>query len=118
MKFLVDAQLPGRLAAWLRARGHDVTHTRDLALGNKTPDRLITQVADAEERAVITKDADFLLSHTLVGAPRRLVLISTGNIDNDGLLTLMDQRLDAVVDALQTPCCVEIATDAMVVHSG
>lgn len=30
MKFLVDAQLPGRLAGWLIAQGHEALHTRDL----------------------------------------------------------------------------------------
>jgi len=31
VKFLVDAQLPRRLALWLQQRGHDVIHTLDLA---------------------------------------------------------------------------------------
>ncbi|MGH7886297.1 MAG: DUF5615 family PIN-like protein [Candidatus Binatia bacterium] len=30
MKFLVDAQLPPRLARWLQAEGHEAAHTRDL----------------------------------------------------------------------------------------
>ncbi|WP_300970662.1 DUF5615 family PIN-like protein [Thiocapsa sp.] len=30
MRFIVDAQLPRRLARWLNARGHDVLHTLDL----------------------------------------------------------------------------------------
>ena len=30
MKFLVDAHLPMRLVYWLRERGHDVIHTREL----------------------------------------------------------------------------------------
>lgn len=30
MKFLVDAQLPLRLARYLREAGHDVVHTREL----------------------------------------------------------------------------------------
>jgi len=35
MKFLVDAQLPRRLARWLQASGHDAIHTRDLPEGNR-----------------------------------------------------------------------------------
>lgn len=38
MTFLIDAQLPKRLCAWLREAGHDVMHTLDLPLGNRTPD--------------------------------------------------------------------------------
>ena len=35
MKFLVDVQLPRRLARWLQASGHDAIHTRDLPKGNR-----------------------------------------------------------------------------------
>ena len=38
MRFLVDAQLPRRLARWLQDKGHDALHTRDLPAGNRTED--------------------------------------------------------------------------------
>jgi len=38
MKFLVDAQLPRRLAYRLQDAGHDAVHTLDLPLANRTPD--------------------------------------------------------------------------------
>jgi len=38
MKFLVDAQLPRRMALWLSESGHDAKHTLDLPAGNRTPD--------------------------------------------------------------------------------
>jgi predicted nuclease of predicted toxin-antitoxin system len=38
MKFLVDAQLPVRLARFLQGAGYDTIHTRDLPLKNTTPD--------------------------------------------------------------------------------
>ena len=41
MRFLVDAQLPRRLAYWLNERGHDVRHTLDLPAGNRTSDAVI-----------------------------------------------------------------------------
>ena len=37
MEFLVDAQLPWRLARWLQSEGHDAVHTRDLPQGNRRP---------------------------------------------------------------------------------
>mgnify|MGYP000066255053 CR=1 FL=1 len=42
MKLLVDAQLPKRLCVLLREAGHDVVHTLDLPLRNRTPDSSIT----------------------------------------------------------------------------
>jgi predicted nuclease of predicted toxin-antitoxin system len=41
MKFLVDAQLPVRLARFLQNAGHDAIHTLDLPEHNATPDAVI-----------------------------------------------------------------------------
>lgn len=62
MKFLVDAQLPRRIARSLAGAGYDTIHTLDLPLQNRTPDTIILDVAAQEDRVVITKDADFTLS--------------------------------------------------------
>ena len=82
MKFLVDAQLPKRIAAWLTVAGCDAVHTLDLPHANRTSDAEVMTVADSQGRAVVTKDADFVDSHLLHGRPARLMLISTGNIGN------------------------------------
>ncbi len=39
MKFLVDAQLPVRLARFIQASGYDTLHTRDLPRQNATSDK-------------------------------------------------------------------------------
>ena len=46
MKFLVDAQLPARLAGFLQQAGHDAVHTSALPTGNRTTDTRITRIAD------------------------------------------------------------------------
>jgi len=46
VKFLVDAQMPARLARSLRNAGHDARHTTELMDGNRTTDRRIAEVAD------------------------------------------------------------------------
>ncbi len=56
MNFLVDAQLPRRLAEWLRDRGHDACHTLDLAKGNRTSDAELCMLAANEDRIVVTKE--------------------------------------------------------------
>lgn len=58
-RFLVDAQLPLRLARTLTRSGFDTLHTRDLPKGNATQDADINRLSLAEERIVVTKDADF-----------------------------------------------------------
>lgn len=47
MKFLVDAQLPVRLARFLQASGYDTLHTRDLPQQNATLDTKINDISIA-----------------------------------------------------------------------
>ena len=85
MRFLVDAQLPRRLARRLREGGHDAVHTLDLPDGNRTTDAEINRRSVEEARIVVTKDADFVDSLLLQGVPYKLLLIATGNIRNSEL---------------------------------
>ena len=94
MRFIVDAQLPRRLAHELAASGHDVKHTLDLPQQNRTPDGDITALAATEDRVVVTKDSDFVTTFLLHGAPPKLLLISTGNISNDALSRLIAANAD------------------------
>lgn len=116
MKFLVDAQLPFRLARRLATAGHDAVHTSELPEANRTTDGEIARVADAEDRVVVTKDRDFRDSHLLRGTPGRLLVVATGNITNDDLIALFDRHLDAVVVALEEARFVELAHDRLIVH--
>lgn len=116
MKFLVDAQLPRRLARGLQESGHDARHTLDLPNGNATQDAEVIAIADEELRIVITKDADFVQSFLLSGKPARLLLVSTGNIDNTHLTTLFRVNLAALVAAFTTHRFVEITQHTLIVH--
>lgn len=64
MKFIVDAQLPFALAAFLREKGFDAVHTKELPNGNDTTDAEINALSIAENRIVISKDGDFYDSFT------------------------------------------------------
>ncbi|HEV7518976.1 MAG TPA: DUF5615 family PIN-like protein [Thermoanaerobaculia bacterium] len=116
MKFLVDAHLPRRLVYLLRNAGHDAIHTGDLPLRNRTPDEVINQVSHAEERLVITKDADFVSTHLIQRKPYKLLLISTGNIKNSDLLRLFEQNLGLIVDAFEHRTYVELGHNFLTLH--
>lgn len=88
------------MAAWLVAAGFDALHTLDLPDGNRTTDSQVNDVADRENREVITKDADFVDSHLLFGRPARLLLISTGNISNRDLEALLVPLIPNIVREL------------------
>ncbi len=64
----------------------------------------------------MTKDRDFRNDHLLRQTPRRLLVVTTGNITNNALTALFAQHLDAVVAALEEVRFVEIGPDSLVVH--
>lgn len=116
MKFVVDAQLPRRAVGWLVAAGCDAIHTLDLPQGNRTPDGQITDVADREGRAVVTKDADFVDSHALHGRPAKLLLISTGNLTNAELEALMVPLIPTIMREFQANAFLELGRAGLVVR--
>ena len=97
MKFLIDAQLPLRLATCLSNVGHNVVHSSALPDGNRTSDQVLADMADVDDRVMVTKDRDFEISHALRRRPRRLLLVTTGNIANSALIGLFENNL-AVID--------------------
>ncbi len=117
MNWLVDAQLPARLAQRLRERGEDAIHTLDLPDGNRTTDAVILAVAARDDRIVVTKDADFRHTHTVSGSPASLLLVRTGNIRNDELIELFSRRLADIGTAFAGASFVELHRDVLIVHA-
>jgi predicted nuclease of predicted toxin-antitoxin system len=116
VKFLVDAQLPPRLSRLFSEAGHDAVHTSELPDGNRLTDQRLAELADAEDRVVVSKDRDFRNDHLLVGSPKRLLLVSTGNITNNALLALVELHLEVVVESLRTAPFLELHRSVLVVH--
>jgi predicted nuclease of predicted toxin-antitoxin system len=116
MNFLVDAQLPRRMTAWLTAAGCDAVHTLDLPNGNRTTDEQINDVADREQRVVVTKDADYVDGHVLRGRPAKLLLISTGNISNRDLEALLVPLLTDILREFQAHSFLELGRAGIVVR--
>ena len=117
MKFIVDAQLPLKLAVALTAAGHDAVHTLNLPDKNRSSDTFITRLADSEGRAVVSKDADFVTSHVVNGTPLRLLQISTGNLKNSILLPLVLSNLDRIEAAFNSVAHVELTASTMIAHA-
>ena len=68
MRFVVDEQLPARLATLLRDQGHEAAHIDEIGLGG-AKDRAIWNHAVVNGAAVVSKDEDFVdLQRALGGA--------------------------------------------------
>jgi predicted nuclease of predicted toxin-antitoxin system len=116
MKFIVDAQLPRRLAHFLQNAGYDTIHTLDLPQQNATPDSNINALSIQQERIVITKDSDFVDSFLTIRQPYKLLLISTGNIKNSALEAIFATNLPQIIDLLTQHQYIEVNQDSIITH--
>ncbi len=116
MKFLIDANLPFKLASSLKEKGYDVIHTDDLPDKEKTKDKEIREVSTEQNRVIITKDSDFLDSHIINGIPSKLLLVSTGNIINKSLIQLFDVHFESIVDLFNSYDLIELDNEQITGH--
>jgi predicted nuclease of predicted toxin-antitoxin system len=99
VKFVVDAQLPPALAAWLRDKGHDAVAVREIGLRH-ADDGDIWSYARAENAIVVTKDEDFgLLAATAPDA--RVLWVRIGNTVNRVLLARMERAWPEILARLE-----------------
>ena len=116
MKFLIDAQLPRRLAYWLQSVGCIGLHTLDLPARNQTTDEAINNLSMQDSYIVITKDADFVNSFIVQGKPYKLLLVSTGNITNQTLELLFQKNIRQIVELFKTHKFIELNHSSITIH--
>ncbi len=114
MKFIIDAQLPYRIALFLRDKGYDALHTDDLPDKERTSDNQIREISRCDNRIVITKDSDFIDSYILKGIPQKLLIVTTGNIRNKQLFSLFERNWELVVQLFETCNLVEMSNKTII----
>jgi predicted nuclease of predicted toxin-antitoxin system len=117
VKFLIDAQLPRRLVHRFHEAGHEVIHTLDLPLGNRTPDEVINELSFREQYIMVTKDTDFVNSFLLTNKPFKLLLVSTGNIKNTELDRIIKANIEQIAKAFSGFDFIELHRDSLIIHS-
>ena len=83
----------------------------------KPDDLAILQYSDDNDFVITTKDSDFTSSFWLNNRPRKLLLNSTGNINNKELEVLISTNFDQIVIDLSNNRFVELNLDHIVVHA-
>lgn len=111
MRFVVDAQLPPRLADWIRAKGHDAEHVASV-LGESTPDRTILRYAAKHGAIIVSKDWDFFDLVDDDEAPSQpLLWIGIGNTINRVLFALLETEWPRIEDELRAGAQVVLLKD-------
>jgi predicted nuclease of predicted toxin-antitoxin system len=100
MRFLIDAQLPPKLAQIFKSAGHVAEHVYDVGLAN-ADDTAIWKYADSNEAVLITKDEDFSMFLQINPSKISIVWIRLGNCPNKVLFDRLKTLLDEILSRLQ-----------------
>ena len=117
MNFLIDANLPRRIVRIFQERGHSAVHTLDLPDGNAAADAVLLDYSEKNNCIITTKDSDFSTAFWLQNRPQKLLMISTGNIRNAELETLLIANFDQLISALTENRYVEFTREHVIVHA-
>jgi predicted nuclease of predicted toxin-antitoxin system len=100
LSFVVDANLPERLARWLRAQGFSAVHVHELGVIG-TEDESILAYAARIGAIIISRDKDF---RNLVNenGPARLLWVKWGNTSRKVLFERFSDEMSAIVAAFES----------------
>jgi predicted nuclease of predicted toxin-antitoxin system len=100
MRFLVDAQLPPRLATRLTALGHAgrLVGEFDMLCAR---DRTIWAKAIEIDAAIMSKDADFVTLRALRASGPAIVWIRLGNMSRNALVEHIERALPRIVSQIE-----------------
>ena len=101
IRFLIDAQLPPRLARTLVEAGHEAEHVEDAGL-RQASDSAIWDYAERHHAVIITKDEDFVEQFRRRQQGPVIVWLRIGNAANAALLGWFLSILPAVVARVQS----------------
>lgn len=116
MKFLIDAQLPVGVKKILVNSGYDAIHTDDLPDKERSTDDKLREIANNENRIIISKDSDFVDSYHISKSPKKLLLITTGNIKNSNLFILLTKNLSKIIELFKSCKLVEMSNSDIIGH--
>jgi predicted nuclease of predicted toxin-antitoxin system len=100
LRFLIDAQLPPRLARMLRRAGHQADHVFDLGLLSK-PDVQIWSHAERSGAIILTKDSDFSALRLRAASGPAVVWLRLGNVTNAKQERALKSVLPEIVAAIE-----------------
>ena len=98
MRFLVDAQLPPRLARRLTELGHEAIHVADLGVAGGS-DAQIWTIAVERAAILVTKDQDFAIARAASKEGPAIIWVRIGNTTNEALIARLISSLDAIAEA-------------------
>ena len=100
MRFLADMGISMKIVEWLRAKGYDVQHLREVGL-QRLSDEDIFKKATSEQRIILTFDLDF----------EEIIALSGGKLVSVILFRLHNTRTPYVLNRLA--CVLEESSESL-----
>jgi predicted nuclease of predicted toxin-antitoxin system len=99
VRFLIDTQLPLKLAEWFREQGHEAEHVLEIGLGQAKDNPIWTR-ASAQGAVIVTKDEDFAEWVRRGRQGPSVVWLRIGNCSNRALIVWLTPLLPVIVAEL------------------
>ncbi|UYN98898.1 MAG: DUF5615 family PIN-like protein [Devosia sp.] len=99
MKFLLDANMPARLADVFIAEGHECVHM-EMLLPRYAQDTDIAAIANEMGAVIVSRDADFVHFSRAGLLEGPLVWVRLGNLRRAAIAATLRTRLPAIVRAV------------------
>lgn len=116
VNIIIDAHFPRNLVWLFQEFAINAYHTLGMPNKNQTTDSQILDFADMHNAIVMTKDADFVDSFYLQNRPKKLFLVSTGNIKNSELKLLLTNHLKEILTFFEEFNFIELTSSQIIVH--
>jgi predicted nuclease of predicted toxin-antitoxin system len=100
MRFLLDANLPARLAQAFTDAGHFCEHMEDL-MPRYSPDTEIARIANDSGAVLVSRDADFVQLSRDGKLTVQLIWVRLGNLRRAALASAIVARMPAIVAAIE-----------------
>jgi predicted nuclease of predicted toxin-antitoxin system len=100
MKFILDQQLPPAAGGWLRQRGHEAEHVRDIGLRDAA-DEEIWRRAVSDDASILSKDEDFASRRKSVTVGPSIIWLRCGNVSTKALIDLLTREWSAIEAELE-----------------
>ena len=99
IEFWIDLNLPPQMASWLEEEFRVKAKSFKELQFEITPDVEVYKMAAQKDNKIIitTKDIDFSNYQKVAGAPPRILYLNVGNISNQNLKSLLQERFPEIL---------------------
>lgn len=103
MRLLCDVHISYRIVNFLKQYADQVIHVNNILDKWYTTDQAICTYADSHDFIVISKDKDFKHSHLVRLSPKKLLLVSLGNLSNEQLISTLASAISVLEEENKKP---------------